>query len=47
MVKAGPDFVELDATVAFPEGGKQESDRGDIALDDGTVLRLIASRRFY
>ena len=47
VVKLGPDFVELDVTIAFPEGGGQESDRGSIVLADGRVLRFIDVKRLY
>ena len=47
VVKTGPDFIELDVTVAFPEGGGQESDCGTIVLDDGSVLRFIEAKRLY
>jgi alanyl-tRNA synthetase len=32
IVKVGPDYIELDATVAYPEGGGQEADQGTISL---------------
>lgn len=47
IVRVGPDYLELDATCAYPEGGGQESDQGVIALEDGTVLRFAAVRRMY
>lgn len=47
VVKVGPDFVELDATVAYPEGGGQEADQGQLTLADGTVLKFIWVKRIY
>lgn len=47
VTKIGPDTVELAATVAFPEGGGQESDQGHIALDDGRIVRFIHARKIY
>ena len=34
VVKVGPDVIELDATVAYPEGGGQEADHGTLTFDD-------------
>lgn len=47
IVKIGTDFLELDATVAFPEGGGQESDSGTITLLNGTSLRFVHAKRLY
>lgn len=47
IVKIGDDFVELDATVAFPEGGGQEADQGTIALSDGRRLRFVWAKKIY
>ncbi len=47
IVKVGPDFIELDATVAYPEGGGQDADTGTIELDDGRSLRFIWTKRMY
>lgn len=47
IVKIGSDYIELDATVAYPEGGGQESDRGVIALRDGREIRFIGAKRLY
>jgi alanyl-tRNA synthetase len=41
------DSIELDATVAYPEGGGQEADHGTITLDDGTVLRFDDVKKIY
>jgi Ser-tRNA(Ala) deacylase AlaX len=47
VIKVGSDFVELDATVAYPEGGGQESDLGTLTLADATVIRFVHARKMY
>jgi alanyl-tRNA synthetase len=47
VIKTGADSVELSATVAFPEGGGQESDQGTLTLADGRVLRFVHAQRMY
>lgn len=47
VVKVGPDFIELDATVAYPEGGGQEGDHGVISLPDGRTFRFIDAKKLY
>ncbi|MFZ1180268.1 MAG: alanyl-tRNA editing protein [Herbaspirillum sp.] len=47
VVKTGPDFIELDRTVAYPEGGGQEADQGCILLSDGTRIRFNWAKRMY
>ncbi|WJF90033.1 alanyl-tRNA editing protein [Paraburkholderia bonniea] len=47
LSKIGRDYVELDATVAYPEGGGQESDVGTLLLPDGAVMRFIHARKMY
>lgn len=47
IVKVGPDFIELDATVAYPEGGGQDADTGTIELEDGRSLRFVWTKRMY
>ncbi|AWK88200.1 alanyl-tRNA editing protein [Azospirillum thermophilum] len=47
VVKTGADHVELDATVAYPEGGGQEADCGVIRTAGGEVLRFIGARKLY
>jgi alanyl-tRNA synthetase len=40
--------IELDRTVAFPEGGGQESDQGIIRrLGDGSQLRFVGAKKMY
>lgn len=47
VVKTGADFIELDATVAYPEGGGQEADTGTIALDGGPLVRFAWAKKMY
>ncbi|ASV99722.1 alanyl-tRNA editing protein [Paraburkholderia aromaticivorans] len=47
VVKLGAGFVELDATVAYPEGGGQDADHGVIALKGGVEVRFIHARKMY
>ena len=47
IVKIGPDFIETDATVAYPEGGGQEADLGTIEFPDGQLLRFIWAKKMY
>ena len=47
VIKIEADMIELDATVAFPEGGGQEADHGTITLKNGRALRFIDARKMY
>ncbi|HVE11392.1 MAG TPA: alanyl-tRNA editing protein [Paraburkholderia sp.] len=47
VVKVGADFVELDQTVAYPEGGGQDPDHGEFILPDGRRLRFVHVRKMY
>jgi Ser-tRNA(Ala) deacylase AlaX len=47
IVKTGLDYVELEATVAYPEGGGQEADQGVISLRDGRNIRFIGAKKLY
>lgn len=47
VIKTDGDWVELDATVAYPEGGGQDSDRGLLTLGDGTTLRFVHAKKMY
>lgn len=47
VVRIEADMVELDATVAFPEGGGQEADHGTIVLADGRILRFVDVKKMY
>ncbi len=47
VIKIEANMIELDATVAFPEGGGQEADHGTITLNNGRVLRFIDVRKMY
>lgn len=44
-VKSGA--IELDRTIAFPEGGGQEADHGRIITADGRVIRFNDTRKRY
>lgn len=47
VVRVEKDCIELNATVAYPEGGGQESDHGVIRLEDGTTLRFNGAKKIY
>lgn len=47
VLRSNEDYVELDSTVAYPEGGGQESDRGMIHLPDGRCIRFVEAKRMY
>ena len=47
VVKVDGNHVELDATVAYPEGGGQDADQGVIVLPDGRQIRFVHARRMY
>jgi alanyl-tRNA synthetase len=47
VVKLGRDFVELDQTVAYPEGGGQDPDHGAFVLPDGRIIRFVHVRKMY
>lgn len=47
IVEIGPNYIELDATVAFPEGGGQEADTGVIVGEDGTTIRFIGAQKVF
>jgi Ser-tRNA(Ala) deacylase AlaX len=47
VVKLGSDFVELDQTVAYPEGGGQDPDHGELVLPDGQTIRFVHVRKMY
>lgn len=47
LSKVGTDYVELHATVAYPEGGGQESDIGVMVLPDGNEIRFVHVRKMY
>ena len=44
LTAAGYDFIELSATIAYPEGGGQESDMGEITIGD-QVFRFILVKK--
>jgi misacylated tRNA(Ala) deacylase len=41
VVAAHPGAVALDRTIFYPQGGGQPGDRGEIVLDDGSVLEIV------
>ncbi len=43
----GTDYVELDATVVYPEGGGQEADHGSVQLPNGDRLRIVGAKKMY
>jgi Ser-tRNA(Ala) deacylase AlaX len=47
VVKVGTDYIELDATVAYPEGGGQDADQGTISFADGRLVRFIWAKKLY
>ncbi len=47
ITRVGPDYIELDATLAYPEGGGQESDIGTIELPDGNAVRFVHAKKMY
>ena len=47
IVRVEKDSIELDSTVAYPEGGGQESDHGVIRLENGRILRFAGAKKIY
>lgn len=47
IVKVGNDFIELDATIAYPEGGGQEADTGFIITKDQAKLCFIGAKKHF
>jgi Ser-tRNA(Ala) deacylase AlaX len=47
LLKVGADHVELDSTIAYPEGGGQEADHGVIVLNNGCQIRFVDVRKRY
>lgn len=41
VVNIGDNYIETDVTIAYPEGGGQESDIGIITLDNGESIKFI------
>jgi Ser-tRNA(Ala) deacylase AlaX len=47
IVRLGTDHIEMDQTIAFPEGGGQEPDQGSITVEGGITLRYIHVKKMY
>lgn len=47
VVQVGPDYVELEATVAYPEGGGQEPDHGTLTFENGVQVPFLDVQRMY
>lgn len=47
VVRVEKDAIELEATVAYPVGGGQESDHGIIRFENGTTLRFDGAKKLY
>lgn len=47
VVKITGNKIELDRTVAYPEGGGQEGDRGYIEISDGRRIQFIDTQKAY
>ncbi|SDV50745.1 alanyl-tRNA editing protein [Chitinasiproducens palmae] len=47
IVSIAGDWLELDATVAYPEGGGQDADHGEIVTPNGQILRFVDARKLY
>jgi len=47
VARIGTDYIELDSTVAYPEGGGQEADQGVLKVADGRCLRFTGAKKMY
>lgn len=47
VVRVEGDRIELDQTIAYPEGGGQDSDQGIITLTSGAAIQFIHARKIY
>ncbi|MGV3655379.1 MAG: alanyl-tRNA editing protein [Noviherbaspirillum sp.] len=45
VVEIGEDYIELDRTVAYPEGGGQEADTGMIIRNNGQSIRFTGAKK--
>ena len=45
VVAAGPEGIELDRTVFYPEGGGQPGDLGKLRLADGSEIEIVDARK--
>jgi Ser-tRNA(Ala) deacylase AlaX len=47
IIKIGADYIELDQTIAYAEGGGQEPDFGTIRTDNGISLSFYNVQKIY
>jgi Ser-tRNA(Ala) deacylase AlaX len=47
VVRVGPTHIELDRTIAYPQGGGQEADQGVLVLPGNRELRFVDVRKLY
>lgn len=47
VVRIEKESIELDSTIAYPEGGGQESDHGFIRMENGIILRFNGAKKVY
>ena len=47
IIKIDGEWIELNSTVAYPEGGGQDADHGEIVLPNGKSLRFIDVKKMY
>jgi len=47
VVKVGSNHIELDRTIAYPEGGGQEADQGVLVLPGERRLGFVDVRKLY
>ncbi|HLS68231.1 MAG TPA: alanyl-tRNA editing protein [Kiloniellales bacterium] len=45
VISAGPEGLQLDRTVFYPEGGGQPGDSGRLKLPDGRALEVVDTRK--
>jgi len=47
IIDIGESFIVTDRTIAFPEGGGQEGDRGEIIFNDNSKIAFIDTKKRY
>ena len=45
VTKVGPEGIQLDRTVFYPEGGGQPGDLGKLTLADGSAVEIVDTRK--